>query len=70
MSAGDNRQQEDDERRQLEESLKAAAYADYYSGRDRDARHYDTNTQDRGYLYGSGTPPSEQINWDKDKERK
>ena len=70
MSAGDNRQQEDDERRQLEESLKAAAYADYYSGRDRDARHYGTSTPDRGWLYGAGVAPSEQINWDKDKERK
>ena len=60
----------EDEQAALAESLKAAEYADYYSGRDRDARHYGTNAPDRGWLYGAGTPPSEQINWDKDKERK
>ena len=36
---GDNRQQEDDERRRAEAEQ---AYIDYYSGRDRDALHYGT----------------------------
>lgn len=40
---GDNRQQEQDERREREEmerSLKEAAYADYHIRRDLDRRHY------------------------------